>query len=256
MIKNIRLKGAKNTRDFGTISCADKRLIRPHCFIRSAALNELSGRDIEILKNEYRLSTVIDLRTDTEIEEKPDIRIDGVEYIHIPVFTEETGGITHSEETDKKELLKHLPDLSELYRTMVSDKDCVAQLKRVFEIITRGDNNAVLWHCTEGKDRCGIVSALFLLILDVDINTIYEDYLFTNNAPSRNRRKYYFLIRYLMRDKQSAERIKRLFSAEREYLDSAFDTIRELYGSTDIFLRDYLGVTEEIKQNMKSKFLY
>ena len=40
----------------------------------------------------------------------------------------------------------------------------------------------VLWHCTEGKDRCGLLSAVLLLALGVERSTILEDYLLTNHV--------------------------------------------------------------------------
>lgn len=195
------------------------------------------------------------MRTNAEKEEKKDVEIYGVSYIHIPIFSEETAGISHEKATDKRELLNHLPDMEKLYRAMVSDKDCVEQLKKVFEIITNDDGKAVLWHCTEGKDRCGIVSAIFLLILDVDKSTVYEDYLFTNNAKSKNGNKYYKLVRYLLRDTETAEKIKGLFSAEKVYLDAAFDEIEKCYGSAEIFIREHLGISDEKKAELKAKYL-
>lgn len=43
-------------------------------------------------------------------------------------------------------------------------------------------NGAVLWHCTEGKDRCGLLSATILFLLDVSEDDVMEDYLKTNKA--------------------------------------------------------------------------
>lgn len=54
-------------------------------------------------------------------------------------------------------------------RDIVTDDYSVSQLKKVFEVIADTDREkAVLWHCTEGKDRCGITSALFLSLMNVD----------------------------------------------------------------------------------------
>ena len=58
---------------------------------------------------------------------------------------------------------------------MVTDEYSVSQITKVFQTILDNKNGSTLWHCTEGKDRCGIISALFLSILDVDYSIIMED---------------------------------------------------------------------------------
>lgn len=47
------------------------------------------------------------------------------------------------------------------------------------------ENGSVLWHCTEGKDRCGLLSAIILFLLDVSEEDVMEDYLKTNKAAIR-----------------------------------------------------------------------
>lgn len=126
----------------------------------------------------------------------------------------------------------------------------------MFEIITaNSDEKAVLWHCTEGKDRCGLISALLLSIFDVGKDEIYNDYLLTNKASSKNAKKYSFLIFLISGSREKSRKIKRVFSAEREYLDSAFSAINETYSDLNSFLKNELGITDEIKEKMKSKYL-
>ncbi|MGN1203121.1 MAG: tyrosine-protein phosphatase [Eubacterium sp.] len=252
----IKLKGAKNVRDFGGTVNTDGKKITSHCFIRGNALNELNHSDVEKLVRDYKLGTVIDLRTYTEAAEKPDKEILGVNYVHIPIIKESMVGISHESEIDKKAALNNLPDLCELYRSIVTDDYSVSQIKKVFEVITASSGSkAVLWHCTEGKDRCGLISALFLSLMDVGIDEIYDDYIMTNNAPSKNAKKYYYLVLLITKSKEKANKIKRIFRAEHEYLDAAFNAINDTYGSVDAFIKDRLGITDEVKSNMKSKYL-
>ena len=42
------------------------------------------------------------------------------------------------------------------------------------------EGNAVLWHCTSGKDRTGVAAMLLLGVLNVDEETIMEDFMLTN----------------------------------------------------------------------------
>ena len=96
----IQLQGADNARDFRGIVNTDGKKIISKDFIRSNHLHDLSEEDIRILKKEYGLVKIIDLRTKLETEQKPDTKIEGVEHIHIPVFDESAIGITHEADTD------------------------------------------------------------------------------------------------------------------------------------------------------------
>lgn len=76
----IDLQGADNIRNFtGIINSQGKTIVNP-ALIRSNLLNSITKEDIRILTEQYKLKKVIDLRTEMEVHEKPDIRIPGVEY--------------------------------------------------------------------------------------------------------------------------------------------------------------------------------
>lgn len=251
----IVLKGANNARDFGGIKNREGKTIKPDCFLRSNKLDKLNKNDIETLKS-HRIKTIIDLRTKVEMTDAPDVTIDGVKHIHVPIYSEEVMGITHENNQNKIKMLDYLPDMSKLYSTMVTKDECIAQLKRAFDVITKSDGSgSILWHCTEGKDRCGLVSALFLIMLDVDIETVFEDYLETNVAAVKRSNTLYYLVKYLLRRKEEAEKVREIFLAKREYLAAAINTINEKWGGTDEFIRNKLGVSDEVKEMMKEKFL-
>ena len=91
----IRQKRLKNYRDLGGIRTVDGRTIKPHMLIRGTALFAPTVLGIKILKDKYNLKTIIDLRTQKELLEKPDVLIEGVEIIHMPVITEAVAGISH-----------------------------------------------------------------------------------------------------------------------------------------------------------------
>ncbi len=255
-MRKIKLSGANNARDFGETVNKEGKKIKSGCFLRSERLSNISDTDASILFGRYNLRTVIDLRTNVERADDPDKEIWGVKNIHVPLFNEEVLGITHENNIDKRKMLDNLPDLKELYKVLVLDENCVPALKKVFEIITSAkDGEAVLWHCTEGKDRCGLVSALFLFMLDVDKEVIIEDYLLTNEAAEKRARKYRFLVKYLLRQPEKADIVYDLYRAKAEYIDNALDAVEETYGSIDSFLRDRLGITDEIKEKMKKRYL-
>lgn len=77
-------------RDLGGLKTADGPTIASGLLLRSANLAEATEEDRKVLREKYHLAKIIDLRTETERRERPD-----VEYIPIPIFDERAAGITH-----------------------------------------------------------------------------------------------------------------------------------------------------------------
>lgn len=252
----IKLNGTRNMRDFSGIKNKDGKTLIPGKFIRSEKLNKIDDLAKSQLFSRYGLRKIVDLRTAYERDEKPDAEIAGVENLNIPIFSEEVMGITHGERTDGKDMLKHLPDMTELYRTMFKEPDCVRQFKKVFEVITGlGDDESVLWHCTEGKDRCGLTSALFMALMDFSYEEIEKDYLMTNLSAEKRAKTKAMMVRVLCRDKKAAATVRVIFTARKEYLKAAFDVLDDLYGGVDSFIENQLGISKEVKEQMKKKYL-
>ncbi len=252
----VDLKSSRNMRDFGGTVNRRNETVRSRRFLRSAALDGLTPEDAGALKTEYGVVRVIDLRTDEESSERPDVRVPGAELIHIPLLKGSTLGITHENQTDGGAFsLASLPDLRELYRLLVTDSYSVSQLKKVFEAILSDSGGAVLWHCSEGKDRCGIVSALFLSVLDADRKTIVEDYLLTNDSSAERAESHYRKVLELTSSEETAEKVRNLFLADKSYLDAAFSAAERQWGSVDAFIERKLGITADAKQRFQEKVL-
>jgi protein-tyrosine phosphatase len=83
--KGILLPGVGNARQLGGYRIKDKR-IRDGVLIRSAALNQATPEAVEILRNKYRIQSVIDFRMSSERQFRPDPAIPGSDNIHLPVL--------------------------------------------------------------------------------------------------------------------------------------------------------------------------
>ncbi|MBQ2505042.1 MAG: tyrosine-protein phosphatase, partial [Erysipelotrichaceae bacterium] len=106
---------------------------------------------------------------------------------------------------------------------------------------------AVLWHCSEGKDRCGMVSVLVLKMLGVDEETIRSYYLFTNKVNVPKAKALYERLKNEVGEEIAMAAYK-AFVADEEYLDAALDNMG------DDFIEKTLGIThdrvEEFKRNI------
>lgn len=252
---NIKFDKIKNARDMGGIINKEGKKIKSGCFIRSSELSRATDRDVEILTKQYNLNTIIDLRTAMEKEQKPDRVPPGVKFVETPLFTESTMGVTREKSMESPAMLKKLPDMCELYSTIVTDDYCSSKLREEFQVIKNHKDGTLLWHCTEGKDRCGITSALFLSLLDVDRETIIEDFEFTTTVLIKKANKLWFIVTFLLWKPKEAKLVRDMYKADRKFLEAAFKAIESKYGSVDNYIREVLGITDEERALFKQRFL-
>jgi len=217
----IKLQGIKNIRDFSEYGFSG--------YIRSAHLRDMTERDAQVLLEQYNLKTVIDLRTTVEKNERPDYVMEGVHYIHIPLFDESKIGISH--EKSVRGMGMGIPDMPRLYRDIVTDEISVSRIKEVMRVIDDvSRDGSVLWHCTEGKDRCGIISALFLLSRGINKDAVMQDYLRTNETAGDRAKRVYDIALERSGNQEMAEKVREVFLAKREYLEPIMDRLMSLAG--------------------------
>ena len=250
-MNNINNSKKYNIRDFGGIHVGDK-VIKSRMLLRGCALDNIDEEYMDILLNDYNLKTIIDLRTDKEVKERTDILIDDVENIHIPIFNEKKPGITHERGSSNTKKI----DMPEMYREMLRDK-CLEQIRLIIKTIIKlnEDEYSLLIHCTEGKDRTGIIAMIILLILGVDRNTIRKDYLYTNITNKKKATRYYYIYKYLRRDKEKAINVRDVYLAKEEYIDAAFKEIDDNYKSIDEFFSKGLKLKKSDLEKFRNKML-
>lgn len=260
-MSHIKLRKMKNCRDLGGFVTKDGYKIKEKCLIRSESLFSASEKDIAKLKNAYNLRTIIDFRTDIECEQKPDPDIEGVRYIHNPILRAQTLGITR-ERVDYRDMPKLFTDIDispleymqKMYRNLVLDECAQEHYREFFRILLSGDG-AFLWHCTAGKDRVGIGTALLLSAFGVSREAIISDYLMTDYYFRFENTKLKFLIQVGVRDKKVREYLRWLLSVKREYISASFDAIDEKYGNIENYLHTVMEFSDEDISALKEKFL-
>ncbi len=128
-------------------------------FIRSDFPENLTEPEVQWLLD-HDVVTLVDLRSDEELARKPCglKERDGFRYVHLPV----TGGGGTP---------KSLEHLHEVYRKMLDEK-----MDEIIGTIMNAESN-VMYFCTAGKDRTGVVSALILKRLGCSDQVIIDDYM-------------------------------------------------------------------------------
>ena len=91
--RSIIFEKISNARDMGGLRTAQGRIISSGLLIRSANLTDATEADRNVLREKYRPSKIIDLRTDIERNEMPDKAMASVEHLPIPIFDNAAAGI-------------------------------------------------------------------------------------------------------------------------------------------------------------------
>lgn len=265
----IILSGAPNARDLGGIETKDGRTLKYGRLIRSGMLSRLDDNDIAYLKN-AGLRTVVDFRTAAERMQKPDRLPEGTEYIICPILEDKAEGITRDKpETEDEEaqrtvkmaqrLMARDPNgavqMRSLYPIMVSVEHSVLHYRKFFEILLRHEEGALLYHCTMGKDRVGTATALTLSAFGVPRETIYADYLITRVRCAPGTERLVNNCKKYTDDPKTLEFIRMLDTVQEDFLDAALDTIDELYGGMESFLRNQMLLDEEKLKRLEELYL-
>lgn len=226
--------------------------VKKNKIFRGESLYHLSLKDQKLFKEKYNIKVVVDLRTNQEHNDKKNKVIKGIKYIHLPLITMEEMGAS-SEKEGKRNVIKNhkLPDIYDYYRRLVSPKRRDSW-SEIFRLLLENDDGAIYFHCTVGKDRTGIVSALILTLLGIDKETIYKDYLITNEHPII---PFSYRIFALSLDKEFRKEFWEYFKAKKEYLDAAFTEIDKVYGSIDNFFIECCSLDNDKISKIKEKYL-
>ena len=255
-MKTIHLRNNKNLRDLG--GQYKEVNIRYGFLLRGRALVNLTPHQMEVLKTKHNLKTVIDLRDNAERAQAPDLEIPGVKNLPMPVFADEKVGISREEREkgDKMEILRKIPPMEKLYFEMLHD-DCLENLgKTIKYIVTAKDEYyAFYFHCSEGKDRTGIISAIILMMLGVSRDEIIKEYLYTNKAAVHRARRYYLLTKYIKLDLLLAQKLYGMFTANQAYITVLFDVIDKEYGTKENFFHKALKLTDEEIETFRKRMI-
>ena len=83
---------------------------------------------------------------------------------------------------------RHFPTSNNLEKYETSTSDVRRWLQEIFLALERDvDRYPVLFHCTSGKDRTGVVVAVLLAVLGIERGLIVEEYLLSDGEVHEDR---------------------------------------------------------------------
>lgn len=269
--RKLNIGSLINARDLHGLKNRKGKTIKKNSLYRSDALFKISSEDMRRLKEENNLKEIIDFRGEDEINEHTvDPSVDGVKHIYLPLNNGIRNQVTreHKEHSDNKEVegiinffyyLDEKADITyateKLYRQFVSNEIGVKNLSNFLNEVLSCDG-LLIYHCTDGKDRTGVATYLLLKILDFDDETIFYDYLLTNEnvVEKRKRRRELFLSCGI--DNEIILNSSDIIAGVREnWLKAAVDEINNRYQGVDSYIENILGFSKEKREYMQEKYL-
>ena len=267
----LPVKGIVNARDLGGYDLQKGETLRNSVLIRAAHLAEATDADLSYLSG-IPVAKVIDFRKEEEKRGKEDRMIPGAEYIVLPIDASGNAAGQASEKEKKKLSKGKKFDVRklivfaafndkakvvarEMYPTLLFDPDCQMQFAEFFRQVLSTENGAVLYHCTQGKDRTGIASALLLAALGADRKTIVADFDATNKVYEDDVRKYSRRVRFWGGKEEEIAVVKAFMGCNTENFVKALERVDAEYGSLEAYLEQVLGVTAADREVLRERYL-
>lgn len=167
-IKHIPMDGPQNFRDLGGFLNQNGQMVAWNRLYRADGLSALSDRDMERFQK-LQIRTIVDLRGTAEQAAMPDKVPEGVAYRSCPMMREDVSSPEQAAELSFAQSLK----IGYLEMIQGNAGKVGEAVRAVMESLSKG---AVVFHCTAGKDRTGVLAAILLLRLGVGEEDIVADY--------------------------------------------------------------------------------
>ena len=274
--RRVPIAGLYNCRDLGGYVNEENQMVKWGIFYRSDALDHLQTADIEYLEK-MNIAAVVDFRSPEEIKGRPDFSINEQKHYNFdphaevarqasetPQSQEEKGNKDQKKvnllnkiaqtESGRQKLVAMQKQMVQQMRELIVSEHAKKSFQQFLKVLIHQEV-PMIFHCQGGKDRTGWGAALILSLLGVDKQTIYQDYLLTDqyNAP-RNQMRMEIYQQYTD-DPFVLDYLASLQKTSEEYLDSAFDAIEEVYGDVETYAVEGLNITKKEILQLRKKYL-
>lgn len=226
-----------------------------------------AGDSLPLLHDRYGINTIIDLRTDTERSQhdavphgEGSIASKIVDFNGRPYTTALMKQLTYWQTLQllgyyalgyRREAISILGEHVLAPRGLIglaqdSLAHCTAEVKAVFNILT-SDAAPYLIHCTQGKDRTGLVFLLLLMLLDIPVNVIHQDYMASQKELNGEREQRLKEIQSIGLPDSFADCAEGWTKAVYEHIDTTYGGIREYLRHCNIPDEQQEAVIEQLR---------
>jgi len=238
----IRLEGGRNFRDLGGYRTSDGRRVKWRKLFRSGSMAGLTAADYESLSS-LSIKIVCDLRSAREIEAEPNRWCQAAKIGYWARAHRDRFG-------ELRKVMASRLSTPEMARTAMIQGyrrlpfEQAPAHRELFVRLAAGDVPLV-FNCSAGKDRAGTAAALILSALGVPRETVVEDYVLTDRVVDLERIFIATAARSALLN-QAPGIVAAVLKSDAAYLHAALDAVEEKHGTVAGYLRDALGITDEV----------
>jgi len=253
----IPTTGIHNFRDYGGYPVIGGGHLVRSTLYRSGEHTHATDRDLALV-DQLGLSAVFDLRGTAERQKAPCRRPPG---FSAPVYFAD--GETTLAAAPHLDAAANAFDGAAARRNMrdryasVPFRPLLVDVYRQYFRFLAQSTGPTLIYCTAGKDRTGVLVALFHRALGIHRDDILNDYMLTNTAGDALAR-----VGALKADLQhrfgaqlSDEAVRVVTSVEPVFLEAAFEAILARHGSVESYLEEVLSVTPAVRHALAVRFV-
>lgn len=245
----LPLAGAVNFRDVGGMEAESGYSLKKGMVYRADHLSRLTDDDHRVLR-QGGFRTVCDLRSRNEQRKSPDrLPQDGsIRLLSFPVESRIFDPATAMNRLQAGDLgWLSMDFIIQLYRSYLDDFGPV--WGKIYTLAGSADHLSLVFHCTGGKDRTGICSALLLDLLGVKKETIFAEHLLSNVYNAERLESIYANFAKLG---VSSEQADPYLQAPLEPLIDLFEYLRKKYGTIEDYLLTSGGVKRKTLKTLKT----
>ncbi len=161
--------GFHNARDLGGLPTRSGGTTRYGAFVRSAGLQFVTDAGWQAARN-AGVRTIVDLRNDDEIRAEKGVPPVSLGFTRVWVPLDDASDVEFWNHVDGERL-----NGSPLYYPLFLERKS-ARCAAIITALAGCADGGVLFHCSAGRDRTGLVTLLLLALADVEAEVIAADY--------------------------------------------------------------------------------
>lgn len=244
------VEGAVNLRDVGGLPADGGMRVRRGLVFRSGMTHTIGAAGLQVLAEQHRVRTVVDLRNGDELETDGVAAFEGVGIRHRHAPVSGINALSPEERVRRMEaLMEGSLTWAEAYRQYLDkSRDAFGTL---LQVVADADSLSVVFHCSAGRDRTGVSAALLLATLGVEELRIAGDYARTGDLLRPHVQKFADRQPDIPLDER---RFAMIVTTPPETITEFFGYVREDYGSTEAYLES-CGVDAALVRELRGRLL-
>lgn len=253
----ISISRPVNLRDLGGYVGYDGKIVKNDKLLRSGEVTKIDERDKIILIDKYELKTIVDFRSEKEVEDSPDEKMKNVKYHHIDIMKNEgDSNLSLNSLVNNITVDETVNFMKSIYKKFITDEGAIIGYREFIDLVLEQKEGSILFHCYAGKDRTGFAAAILFTILGVSKRDIFHDYLLTNKMRVEENKKIISKMKSYGMSQEQVQAVELALNVDGEYLESAYREAEKNYGSLENYIIDALKVNKEKQEYLIDKLVH